>query len=125
MPDVARAYTQRTRRGERMRQVFTQHDLLVLPVSQVAPFPAEQEYPTQVAGRPMGSYLDWMRSCYFITVTGLPAISVPCGFTEDGLPVGLQIVGRSRDELGVPQLAHAFQQANPVWQQVPEIAKPS
>jgi len=66
-----------------------------------------------------------MRSCYFITVTGLPAISVPCGFTEDGLPVGLQIVGRNRDELGVLQLAYAFQQANPVWQQVPEVAQPS
>jgi amidase len=73
----------------------------------------------------METYLDWMRSCYFITVTGLPAISVPCGFTEDGLPVGLQIVGRSRDELGVLQLAHAFQQANPAWQQVPEVAQPN
>jgi amidase len=59
----------------------------------------------------MGSYIDWMKSCYFVSVTGLPAISVPCGFTPEGLPVGVQIVGRHRDELGVLQLAHAFEQA--------------
>ena len=55
--------------------------------------------------------IDWMRSCFYISVTGLPAISVPCGFTAEGLPVGLQIVGRPQDEFGVLQLAYAFQQA--------------
>jgi amidase len=63
-----------------------------------------------------------MRSCYFITVTGLPAISVPCGFTPEGLPVGVQIVGRHQDELGVLQLAYAFEQATQCWQQRPPIA---
>ncbi len=90
--DVARAYTQRTTLSERMREFFTDHDLLVLPTSQVPPFPADQEYPAEINGRPMATYLDWMRSCYLITVTGCPAISVPFGRTPDGLPVGVQVV---------------------------------
>jgi amidase len=71
----------------------------------------------------METYIDWMKSCYFITVTGLPAISVPCGFTEDGLPVGLQIIGRHQNDFGVLQLAHAFEQATRFWQQAPAIAR--
>ena len=97
--DVARAYRQRTTLAERMRLFFEQHDVLVLPVSQVPPFPADQEFPTAINGRPMETYLDWMRAAYFITVTGCPAISVPFGRTSAGLPVGIQIVaahGRDR-----------------------------
>jgi amidase len=101
--DVARAYTQRTALSERMRAFFSPddggYDVLVLPVSQVPPFPADQEFPTAINGRPMATYLDWMRSSYLITVTGCPAISVPFGHTSDGLPVGLQLVaahGRDR-----------------------------
>ena len=90
--DVARAYTQRTHLSERMREFFTTHDLLVLPTSQVPPFPADQEYPAEINGKPMETYLDWMRACYLITVTGCPAISVPVGRTSDGLPVGVQLV---------------------------------
>jgi amidase len=63
-----------------------------------------------------------MRSCYFITVAGLPAISVPCGFSADGLPVGLQIVGRHEDDFGVLQLAHAFEQQTGFWSTRPAIA---
>ncbi len=77
--DVARAYAQRTTLSERMRLFFTSYDVLVLPTSQVPPFPADQEYPSEVDGRPMATYLDWMRSAYVITVTGCPAISVPAG----------------------------------------------
>ncbi len=73
--DVARAYTQRTALAERMREFFDGYDVLVLPVSQVPPFPADQEFPTEINGRPMATYLDWMRAAYFITVTGCPAIS--------------------------------------------------
>ena len=92
--DVALAYRRRTALAHRMREFFTDHDVLVLPVSQVPPFPADQEFPTEIDGRPMESYLDWMRSAYLITVTGCPAISVPFGATADGLPIGIQIVAR-------------------------------
>ena len=63
-----------------------------------------------------------MRNCYYVTVTGLPAISVPCGFTPEGLPVGVQIVGRYRDDLGVLQLANAFEQATGFGKRRPPIA---
>ena len=59
----------------------------------------------------MGSYIDWMATCYAVTLTGLPAISVPCGFTGDSLPIGLQIVGRHQRDFDVLQLAFAFEQA--------------
>jgi len=96
---------------------FTQEaDYLVQPVSQVPPFPVEVEYPTEVAGEPMTTYLDWMASCWSITVLGAPAISVPCGFTAEGLPVGLQIVGRRGDDAGVLRLARAFEEATRVGQ---------
>ncbi len=68
-------------------------------------------YPTQIAGTTMTSYIDWMRSCWYVTFMSNPAISVPAGFSASGLPVGLQIVGRHRDDLSVLQLAHAFEQA--------------
>jgi len=108
---VAAAERQRTLIYHRVREFMQQHRFLVLPVSQVAPFSVDEPYPTEINGEAMTSYIDWMRSCSWITVTGLPAISVPAGFTADGLPVGIQIVGRHQDEWGVLQLAHAFEQA--------------
>lgn len=95
----------------RMQEFLRQREFLVAPVSQVPPFDIETPYPTEIDGVAMETYIDWMKSCYFITVTGHPAASVPCGFTEDGLPVGLQIIGHHRDDFGVLQLAHAFEQA--------------
>ena len=109
--DVARAYTQRTALAERMREFFTTYDVLVLPVSQVPPFPADQEFPAAINGRPMETYLDWMRSAYLITVTGCPAISVPAGHTADGLPVGIQIVARHGAERRLLEVAAAFEAA--------------
>ncbi len=100
---------------ERIRQrfdhFFERYEFLILPVTQLHPFPVDMIYPESINGEPMHTYLDWMRSCYFITVPGHPAISVPAGFTDDGLPVGLQIVGRYGDDFGVLQAAWAVQQA--------------
>ncbi len=62
-----------------------------------------------------------MKSCYYITVAGLPAISVPCGFTPEGLPVGMQIGGRHNNDFGVLQLAYAFEQATRMWQRRPPV----
>jgi amidase len=109
--DVARAYTQRTALSERMRQFFTSYDVLVLPTSQVPPFPADQEYPPEINGRPMASYLDWMRSAFVITVTGCPAISVPAGTTTNGLPVGVQIVAPYGADRRLLEVAAAFEAA--------------
>jgi amidase len=82
----------------------------------------KQRYVTEIAGEKMETYIDWMKSCYYITLTGHPAISVPCGFTPEGLPVGVQIVGRHRDDFGVLQLAHAFEAATGFWRRRPSLA---
>jgi amidase len=109
--DVARAYAQRTSLAETMREFFGQYDVLVLPVSQVPPFPADQEYPTSINGRPMDNYLDWMRSSYLITATGCPAISVPAGTTRSGLPVGVQIVAPHGADRFLLEVAAGFEVA--------------
>ena len=109
--DLVVAQSQRGALFQRTLRFFEDFDFLLLPVSQVPPFPVETEYPAEVAGVPMESYIDWMMSCCLITLTEHPAASVPAGFTNDGLPVGLQIVGRFRDELSVLRLAHSFEQA--------------
>jgi amidase len=94
-----------------MRTFFSSYDVLVLPASQVPPFPADQEYPHAINGRPMETYLDWMRAAYLITVTGCPAISVPAGTTPDGLPVGVQIVAAHGADRRLLEVAAAFEQA--------------
>ena len=110
-PDLGRAELQRTTLYHRVRKFFERYDFLVLPVTQVMPFDIETEYPREIAGVPMTTYIDWMKSCYLISATGCPAISVPAGFGPGGHPIGLQIVGRHRDDFGVLQLAHAFGEA--------------
>lgn len=109
--DIARGYRQRSALAERMRLFFEDHDVLVLPVSQVPPFPADQEYPADINGQVQETYLDWMRSAFLITVTGCPAMSVPAGFTQQGWPVGLQIVTSANSERRLLSIAHAFEQA--------------
>jgi amidase len=110
-PELAAAERDRAALDRRVADFMRNFDFLALPVSQVPPFDVEQPYPTEIDGTPMQTYIDWMRSCSWISTLALPAISVPCGFTDDGLPVGLQLVGRPRDDLGVLHLAHAFEQA--------------
>ncbi|HET6699247.1 MAG TPA: amidase [Nocardioidaceae bacterium] len=106
---VATAYERRTRLTERMHRFFVDHDVLVLPVSQVPPFAADQEFPTRINGVEQASYLDWMRSAYLITVTGCPAISVPAGFTAQGWPVGVQIVAPPNQEILLLRVAAAVE----------------
>jgi len=120
-PQLGRAARLRSELYRRVDQFFHEYDFLLAPVSQLPPFSADTPYPTEVAGQPMSTYLEWMRSCSRITVTGHPAISVPAGFTPEGLPVGLQIVGRARDDWGVLQLAHAFEQATGYGEQRPDL----
>jgi amidase len=120
--ELAEAEVKRTALYHRVRQFMEQYEFLALPVTQVPPFDVTQPYVTEINGVSLPTYIDWMRACSDITVTGLPAISVPGGFTPEGLPVGLQIVGRHQDDWGVLQLAHAFEQATGFGRRRPEVA---
>ncbi len=121
--DASRAHG---RMFTRMQTLLTEYDFLVAPVSQVAPFPVEQEYPTSISGTAMNDYISWMRSCSRLTVTGHPALSMPCGITPDGRPIGIQIVGRYRQERALLSFAHAFEQALPTgrWRPTFGISAP-
>jgi amidase len=107
--EIAWAETKRTELYHRMRRFMARYEFFVLPAVQVPPFDVDQPFITEIDGVRMETYIDWMKSCYFISIVGNPAISVPCGFTPEGLPVGLQIVARHRDDWGLLQIAHAFE----------------
>ena len=110
--DISRAEVARSALLGRVAAFFADYDFLLCPATQVPPFAVEQEWVHEIEGEAMTTYLDWMGVCCAITVTGLPAISVPAGFTSDGLPTGAQLVGRRWADLDVLQLAHAFEQAS-------------
>jgi amidase len=122
-PEIAGAETKRTELFARFGRLMKDYDFLVLPTTQVPAFDVTKEYVTEIDGVPMQSYIDWMGSCYFITMTGLPSISVPAGFTPEGLPVGLQIVGRHQDDFGVLQMARLFEQVSGVAPRFPTICE--
>jgi amidase len=86
-------------------------DVLACPTTQVAPFPVEWEYPTVVEDQKMIDYIDWMAACWRITVTGCPALSLPAGFDPDGLPVGVQLVGRRGADVDLLRAAKALEAA--------------
>jgi amidase len=118
---VAEAVHLRARIFAHMHEFMERFEFLIAPVNQVPPFPVDQPYVTEIAGVKMQNYLEWMRSCTEITVTGHPSISVPCGFTPDGLPVGVQIIGRYRDERNLLAFAHAFEQRTQTARRHPEL----
>jgi amidase len=109
--EIARAEGIRTELYHRMQRFMDTYEFFVLPAVQVPPFDVNQPYVTEIDGVAMETYIDWMKSCYYISVVGNPAISVPAGFTREGLPVGLQIVARHRDDWGALQMAYAYEQA--------------
>jgi amidase len=120
--EIGEAEIKRTQLFQRLHAFFERHEFLVLPTAQVLPFPVGEPWVREIDGMPMPDYLEWMKSCWIITVTGHPAVSVPCGFSPEGLPIGVQIVGRYRDDFGVLQLAYALQQATGFWKQAPRLA---
>jgi amidase len=119
---IGRAMLRHAELLERVRRFQNTYEFTVCAVNQLPPFDASLDWPKSIAGETMTNYLSWMRSAYWISVTCCPAASVPAGFTPDGLPVGIQIVGRHRDDFGVLQLAYAFEQATGFGRRRPEIA---
>jgi amidase len=119
--DIGRGEKLRTTLWHRVRMFMENRDLLILPTVAVPPFPVEQPYPVEINGKKLDNYTQWFFLTYGISVTGLPAISVPCGFTENGLPVGLQIVGRRKGEEAVLRAAAAFEAAAPWSDRLPPI----
>ena len=104
-----------------MRVFQQRYDYFILPTTQVPPFDVNQPYITEIEGTKMNTYIDWMKSCYYISILENPSISMPCGYTAEGLPVGLQIVGKHRDEFSVLQLAHAFEQSTQSLRRRPAV----
>jgi amidase len=117
--DIGRAEKLRTSLWHRVRRFMERYELLVLPTVAVKPFPIEQPYPTELGEKLLENYTQWFFLTYALSVTGLPVISVPAGFTRDGLPVGIQIVGRRRQEASVLRAAAAFEAAAPWADRIP------
>ena len=119
--DVTSADARRTRLYLRMLKFFERYDFLALPSTQVQPFDCDNEWVREIAGRQLPDYIDWMSICCIISIFGLPAISVPAGFTAGGLPVGLQIVGRPRADAAVLGAARVFEQATGYRNRRPQL----
>ena len=120
--ELAAAETARAQLWRRFQAFLEKYDYFVLPTTQLPPFDVSTPYPTEIAGVQFSDYIDWMKSCWYISATGNPAASVPAGFTPEGLPVGLQIVGRNKQDFAVLQMAHAFEQQTGLGKKHPAIA---
>jgi amidase len=119
--DVARAETAHAQLWRGFQAFLEKYEYFVLPTTQLPPFDVDTPYPTEIAGVKFDNYIDWMKSCWYISATGNPAASVPGGFTPEGLPVGVQIVGRNKEDFSVLQMAHAFEQATGYGKKRPGI----
>ena len=120
--DLARAEVAHGQLWRRFQTFLGKYEYFVLPTTQLPPFDINTPYPREIAGVKLDNYIDWMKSCWYISATGNPAASVPGGFTPEGLPVGVQIVGRNKEDFSVLQLAHAFEQATGHGKKRPVIA---
>src|ERR1700694_3445640 len=120
--DVARAETAHGQLWRRFQAFLEKYEYFVLPTTQLPPFDVNTPYPTEIAGVKFDNYIDWMKSCWYISATGNPAASVPGGFTPEGLPVGVQIVGRNKEDFSVLQMAHALEQATGFGKMRPGLA---
>ena len=122
-PQIVSAEAARARLSGEVQRFFADHDLLVLTTCQVLPFDVGIEYPMEIDGTQLETYLDWMRALCLITATGCPAISVPAGFSAAGLPVGVQLVAKPGDDVRLLEIAHAFEQATRWNERHPEIGE--
>ncbi|WP_343527068.1 amidase [Sphingomonas sp.] len=122
---VAEASQGRSRIYQAFRTLFDRYDFVVLPTAQVFPFPVEQRWPKEIAGRSMDSYHRWMEVTLPPTMAGLPTLAVPAGFGGPrNLPIGLQIIGPNHADLAVLQVGHAYEQASPwIGQAIPDALR--
>jgi amidase len=120
-PYLARIESRRTAVYQRMREFMEKYEFFILPVNQVLPFDVTTHYPTEIAGVKMENYLAWMKSAYWISTVGNPAMSIPCAFSSEGLPIGIQIVGRHHDDWGVLQMGYAFEQSTNIGKRCPVV----
>jgi amidase len=120
--DLTKAMTMQYQVMERMRTFQQKYEFVICAVNQVPPFDAKLDWPKEIAGVKMEHYIAWMKSAYWITTTASPSVSMPAGFTSDGLPVGIQIVGRYRADFELLQMAQMFEQATGFGRKRPAIA---
>lgn len=111
LADFAWAHMEETRIYRRVQRFFEEFDVLISPTVPISPFPWEQLYLAEMNGQPLRTYFHWLALTYGITLTGHPAISIPCGVDERGMPFGLQIVGPHKGDRFVLGVAHALEQA--------------
>jgi amidase len=112
--DIAAAEAKREQVFQRFRDLFERYDLLLTPTAPVKPFPVEMNFPSEIAGRKLENYIDWIAPTFLITLVSLPAGSVPAGITRDGLPVGLQVVAPRFEEPRILSTMKLVQQAHPI-----------
>ena len=123
---IMRASEIRTAFSLQIERLFERYDFLLMPAAQTFPFPVRERWPQQVGGREMRTYHEWMLGNLLITMTGLPSLAVPAGFSAAGLPAGIQIIGRNRDELACLRMAHAYERAQtPVIGRLPDALRPA
>lgn len=104
---------------QKMLTFFESHDFLICPAASIPPFPVEQRFVTEIDGKPCATYIDWFAITFALTMTACPVVSVPCGFTATGLPVGVQIVGKPRGEAALLRAARQFEQSLGLAKQLP------
>ncbi len=103
----------------RVISFFETHDFLICPAASIAPFPVEQRFVSQINGKPCETYIDWFAITFALTMTACPTIAIPCGFTSEGLPVGVQIMGKPRGEAKLLSVAKRFEEAVGISVQLP------
>jgi amidase len=123
--DQGNAETALPRLWRKFQAFMEKYEYFVPPTTQLAAFDGNTPYPTEIAGVKFDIYIDWMKSCWHVSATGNPAASVPAVFTSDGVPVGIQIVGRNKEDFGVLQAAHAFEFSTVFGRKRPAIASQS
>ncbi|MDP6376011.1 MAG: amidase [Pseudomonadales bacterium] len=119
--ELIRSEVARTQLYRRVTTFFEQYDVLLCPAAQLPPFPGELDWVHEIEGVTFDTYIDWMTVCCAVSATACPAVSVPAGFTDDGLPVGAQLVCAPRADIALLRIAHAFEEATEHHRQHPDL----